>query len=133
MMAVAGLATAEDSDWQTSWDGTLYGYANSMMLRDDSVLNPYNRIARLPQRSDVAELRLNFKAENETVRLTARTIDLTRELRNAFGTQSRNEGYVEPVAGAGACGGKLECCRRARCAELGRGAIPFAVQSVLFR
>jgi hypothetical protein len=65
-----------------------------MRLRDDSVLNPYNRIARLPQRSDVAELRLNFKAENDTVRLTARTINSTREMRNAFGAQSRNEGYA---------------------------------------
>ncbi|MBU1424010.1 MAG: hypothetical protein KKH12_03555 [Gammaproteobacteria bacterium] len=87
-------ASAEESNWQTSWDGTLYGYANSMKLRDDSVLNPYNQIARLPQRSDVAELRLNFKAENEIVRLTARTIASTREMRNGFGSQSRNEAYA---------------------------------------
>ncbi|MBI5889636.1 MAG: hypothetical protein HZB47_03035 [Nitrosomonadales bacterium] len=82
-----------ESGWQTSWDGTLYGYANSMRLRDDSVLNPYNQIARLPQRSDVAELRFNFKAENEIVRLTARAIGSTRKMRNAFGKQSRSEGY----------------------------------------
>jgi hypothetical protein len=94
MMAVAMPATAEDSDWRTSWDGTLYGYANSTVLRNDSVLNPYNQIARLAQRSDVAELRLNFRAENEAVRLTARTIGVTRELRNAFGARTRNEGYV---------------------------------------
>jgi hypothetical protein len=86
-------ASAEDSEWKTSWDGTLYGYANDTVVRDDSVLNPHNQIARLPQRSDVAELRLNFKAENETVRLTARTISSTREMRNGFGTQSRSEGY----------------------------------------
>jgi hypothetical protein len=94
MMAVAMPATAEDSDWRTSWDGTLYGYANSTVLRNDSVLNPYNQIARLAQRSDVAELRLNFKAENEIVRLTARSISVTRELRNGFGVGTRNEGYV---------------------------------------
>jgi hypothetical protein len=94
MMAVAMPAIAEDSDWRTSWDGTLYGYANSTVLRNDSVLNPYNQIARLAQRSDVAELRLNFRAENEAVRLTARTIGVTRELRNAFGERTRNEGYV---------------------------------------
>jgi hypothetical protein len=87
-------ATAEDFVWRTSWDGTLYGYANSTVVRNDSVLNPYNQIARMPQRSDVAELRFNFKAENETVRLTARTISVTREMRNAFGTQSRSEGYA---------------------------------------
>lgn len=85
---------ASADDWHTSWDGTLYGYANSMRLRDDSVLNPGNQLARLSQRSDVAELRLNLKAENETVRLTARTIGSTREERNEFGARSRSEGYV---------------------------------------
>ena len=94
LVIFASSALADESDWKTSWDGTLYGYANSIKLRDDSVLNPYNQIARLPQRSDVAELRLNFKAENDIVRLTARTINSTREMRNAFGTQSRNEGYA---------------------------------------
>jgi len=85
---------ADDSDWRTSWDGTLYGYANSMGLRTDSVLNPGNQVAGLPQRTDVAELRLNLKAENETVRLTARPIASVRELRNVFGTRQRSEGYV---------------------------------------
>jgi hypothetical protein len=94
LCAFAATASADESDWKTSWDGTLYGYANSMRVRDDSVLNPYNRIAQLPQRTDVAELRLNFKAENDIVRLTARTINSRREMRNAFGSQSRNEGYA---------------------------------------
>jgi len=89
----AATAAAADADWQTSWDGTLYGYANSTAVRNDSVLNPGNQIAGLPQGSDVAELRLNFKAENDTVRLTARPIVSTRELRNTFGTQHRDEGY----------------------------------------
>jgi hypothetical protein len=89
----AATATAAESDWQTSWDGTLYGYANSTRLRADSVLNPGNQVAGLPQRSDTAELRLNLKAENEDVRLTARPIGLLRENRNAFGTQQRIEGY----------------------------------------
>jgi hypothetical protein len=94
LCAIASTACAEESDWRASWDGTLYGYANSMVVRDDSVLNPYNQIARLPQRSDVAELRLNLKAESETVRVTARPIAIMRESRNAFGTQQRNEGYL---------------------------------------
>jgi len=89
----AGSAFADESDWKASWDGTLYGYANSTVVRDDSVLNPHNQIARLPQRSDIAELRLGFKAENEIFRLTARTISSTREMRNGFGQQSRTEGY----------------------------------------
>jgi hypothetical protein len=89
----AACACADESDWKTSWDGTLYGYASSMRVRDDSVLNPYNRIAQLPQRSDTAELRLNFKAENDTVRITARPIGLVRETHNAFGARHGNEGY----------------------------------------
>jgi len=94
LCAVASTAYAEEADWRTSWDGTLYGYANSMVVRDDSVLNPYNQIARLPQRSDVAEIRMNLKAESETVRVTARGIGSTREMRNAFGQRSHTEGYL---------------------------------------
>lgn len=91
--AGASVAAADESDWRTSWDGTLYGYVNSTRLKADSVLNPGNQFARLAQRSDVAELRLNFKAENETLRFTARPIVSTRELRNVFGAQRRDESY----------------------------------------
>lgn len=87
-------ATADESSWNASWDGTIYGYANSMKLRNDSVLNPNNQIARLPQHSDVAELRLNFKAESENVRLTARGIGRARATRNDFGKQTDSESYV---------------------------------------
>ena len=93
LCALATTASAADSEWHSSWDGTLYGYANSTSLRSDSVLNPGNQVAGLPQRSAIAELRLNFKAENETVRLTARPIASTRALSNDFGTQHRSEGY----------------------------------------
>ena len=72
----------------------MYGYANSMGLSEDSVLNSGNRLARLPQRSDVAELRFNFKAENETVRFTARPVASVRELRSVFGTQQLGEAYL---------------------------------------
>ncbi|MFH0935137.1 MAG: hypothetical protein V1879_08020 [Pseudomonadota bacterium] len=85
---------ADDSDWRSSWDATLYGYANRMTLRDDSVLNPYNQIARLPQASEVVGLRAGFKVENETVRVTGRFIGSKRELRNGFGSESRSEGYA---------------------------------------
>ncbi|BCB26064.1 hypothetical protein SKTS_09500 [Sulfurimicrobium lacus] len=94
LSAFVATASAAESDWRTSWDGTLYGYANSTSLRDDSVLNPGNRVAGLAQHSEVAELRLNLKAENESVRLTARPIISTREQRNAYGTQQRNEAYL---------------------------------------
>ncbi len=87
-------AFAVESSWRSSWDATLYGYASSMSLNTDSILNPNNQVARLAQHSDVAEMRMNLKLENETVRFTARPIASVRELRNEFGAQRRNEGYV---------------------------------------
>ncbi len=94
LLAIATTASATASDWRTSSDSTLYGYANSTNLRNDSILNPSNQIVRLAQRSDVAELRLNFKAENDTVRFTARPIASVRQMRNGFGTQQRDESYL---------------------------------------
>lgn len=94
LIIFASSALADESDWHASYDVTLYTYANRMTLRDDSVLNPYNQIARLPQASEVAELRAGFKVENETVRLSGRFIGSTRELRNGFGQSSRSEGYA---------------------------------------
>lgn len=85
---------ADESGWRTSWDGTLYGYAGSMSPRGDSILNPGNRIARLVQRSDNLEARFNFKAESETMRVTARPIVALRDERNAFGGQTRHEAYL---------------------------------------
>lgn len=92
----AGLASAAAvaDDWRTTWDGTLYGYANRAVLRDDSALNPGNRVAGLAQRSEVGELRLNVKAENETLRLTARAIAAQRETHDAFGTQPAGASYL---------------------------------------
>ncbi|MFA6014276.1 MAG: hypothetical protein WC742_04350 [Gallionellaceae bacterium] len=86
MFIATASASADESDWRTSWDGTLYGYASRMTLRDDSVLNPNNQIAQLPERSEVAEFRFNIKAENEIVRFTARPI---ASLRSA-----QHESYV---------------------------------------
>lgn len=93
MSAFLPMTYAAASDWRTSWDGTLYGYANTATRRKDSVLNPDNQIARLPQRSETAELRLNFKAESETVRLTARPITLIRETHSTFGSEQHGESY----------------------------------------
>ncbi|GAB5605343.1 hypothetical protein TK5_14230 [Sideroxyarcus sp. TK5] len=94
LTVASSYAVADDSDWHTSGDATLYGYASRMTLRDDSVLNPHNQIARLPQVSEVVELRVGFKVENENVRLSGRFIGSTRELHNGFGRSSRSEGYA---------------------------------------
>ncbi|MDH2916479.1 MAG: hypothetical protein PXX77_06325 [Gallionella sp.] len=78
----------------TSWDGTLYGYANGMALRTDSVLNPGNQIAAIAKRTDAGEVRLNFKAENEAIRFTARPILAARGRRAGSWTMQKNEGYL---------------------------------------
>lgn len=94
LAAVPFCAAAEESLWRTSWDAALYGHAGHMALHGDSVLDPANQVARLPQRRDAAELRFNLKADNETVRLTARGIAAWRGERNAFGELSQRETYL---------------------------------------
>lgn len=85
LLCVSPASIAEET-WRTTWDGTLYGYANTRQLRAGSVLNPGNQIARLAERSEVAELRVNLKAENEQLRLTARPILSARQTHNGFGS-----------------------------------------------
>lgn len=81
-------------EWRTAWDKTLYGYTSNTALRGDSLLNPTNQIAHLSQRSNHLEIRMNVKAENDTVRFTARPILAMRESHNAFGKQQHNEAYL---------------------------------------
>lgn len=77
--AFVSTALADEGNWRTSWDGTLYGYVNLQTLRSDSVLNPANQIARLAPGSATLESRFNFKAENEALRLTLRPIAIVQE------------------------------------------------------
>jgi hypothetical protein len=85
---------ADEVQRHISWDGAAYGYASSTSLRGDSVLNPGNRIAGLSQNSTAAEVRFNFKAENDTLRLTLRPILLAQDQHNTFASQRQNEGYL---------------------------------------
>ena len=93
LLCVASAGSAEET-WRTGWDGTLYGYANTRQLRAGSVLNPGKQIARLVEHSEVAELRLNLKAENEQFRLTARPILSTRQKHNGFGNDADSDAYL---------------------------------------
>lgn len=90
---LATTATAQ-SDWLTTWDGILYGYGKHSVLREDSILNPGNRLAHLPERSAVGELRLNLKAESETVRLTARAIATWQNRADSAATQQSDDAYL---------------------------------------
>jgi len=87
------LAQADEVAPPISWDGMLYGYSSSMNLRNDSVLNPANYLAKLAQRTDTADARFNLKAESDSLQITARPILLTQQQRNAFGDTNKSEGY----------------------------------------
>ncbi|MDD5612834.1 MAG: hypothetical protein PHF75_07315, partial [Gallionella sp.] len=94
MRLVALLLTAAScahaDDWRGSWDGALYGYAGHARLRNDAVLNPGNRVARLARDSGTLEARFNFKAENDALRLTMRPIVLAQQSDQA----RQNEAYL---------------------------------------
>lgn len=94
LLVFSSNAQAEESDWRSSWDGTLYGYANSMTLRSGSVLNPANQIANLPTRTEAGEVRMTIKAESEAVRFTARPILATRNQHKTLGTTQKSEAYL---------------------------------------
>ncbi len=83
--AVCLPLAAEANDW----DGTLYLQHASYGLRGDSVLNPGNRVAQLPEAESRAELRLNLHAGNERLQVSARPIATYRALA---GTNSSEEG-----------------------------------------
>lgn len=87
-------AHAEDNEWNASWDGSLYAYQTATELRTDSLLNPNNQIARLPQKSHTAEARFNFKAENDNLRLALRPIMLWQRNSNAFEDRIQSETYL---------------------------------------
>lgn len=91
---VAGISAAQADEWNTSWDGALYGYASRTVLNDASVLNPQNRVARLAQAGETAEARLNFKAESDQLRFSARPILLAQDTRNVYGGLRAGEAYL---------------------------------------
>lgn len=90
LASVFCAANALADDGSASWDGALYGYTSQMNLRTDSLLNPANRFARLPQNSNTLEARFNLKAENEALRLTLRPIVLIQ--KNTINNQQ--DGYL---------------------------------------
>jgi len=97
ILLLALLATAVSAragEWSAGWDGTLYAYGNRTLLNGDSLLNPGNRVAFLPEWSSIGELRLNFKADNDSLHLDARPIASVRENRNFSGSQGKSDLYL---------------------------------------
>lgn len=80
-----GVAAGDESNWRTTWDATVYGYAARTHLNADSVLNPGNAVARADEGSETLEVRSGVRIENDTLRLTGRNTTSWRSARNAFG------------------------------------------------
>ena len=82
LMLLGATSFASGEDWTLSADGTAYGYVNQMQVRNDSVLNPNNLLAQLPERSTIAEGRFNLKAESDSLHFSARPIVSAQQQRN---------------------------------------------------
>lgn len=76
--ALVSTSCAAASEWRTSWDGILYGYADHARLRNDSPFNPV--VAPVTRNSATGDLRVNLKAENDYLRLTLRPIVQTQDI-----------------------------------------------------
>jgi hypothetical protein len=88
------LVAAVENTWEISWDGEAYGYLSHMDLREQSLLNPDNSIARLPEKSATVELRLNLRAQRDNLQLTMRPILLAQENRTDIDSWQQREGYL---------------------------------------
>ena len=87
-------ASAEAADWHSRWYATAYAYPGITELCKDSLLNPDNQIARLPEQSQRAELRFDFKAEHDKLHLSLRPILRWQKNSNAFSDETRHEAYL---------------------------------------
>ena len=94
LIAFVSSASVAEADWKTSEDATLYGYASTLSLQSDSILNPKNQLARLAQNNENIETRFNLKAENETFLITARPIIKVERAYNSFGDDLHHEAYL---------------------------------------
>ena len=94
VVATATATAFAEGGWQTAIDGNVYAYATQSHLDQVTPLNPGNRIARLAERSEVAEWRLNLKAENADWRVTARPILHGERTHNDFSEAHADSAYL---------------------------------------
>lgn len=95
-LAVAAQARAdvgnEPAGWQSTWDARVYASLNTTRVQADSVLNPDNRLAQLPDRRDVLEARLDVRLESEKLGLHLRPV--LRQQWQTGGEGRADEGYL---------------------------------------
>jgi hypothetical protein len=87
LLGASSIASAQD--WRMSAEGTAYAYFNTLQVRNDSVLNPNNLVAKLAERSTIAEGRFNLKAESTSLRFSARPILMAQQ--DYLGTESKDQ------------------------------------------
>ncbi len=87
-------ATADDSPWRLGWDGALYAYPALTDVRNNSVINPDNSIAHLPESSFTAEGRFNLRAENDTFKFFLRPIILGQWTNDGSGWRDHDSVFL---------------------------------------
>lgn len=93
-MFMPALTCAEETAWRRSWDATLYVYPQFTDINHESLLNPGNQVARLPETSISAEARANVELKSETLRVFLRPIVLLRKFDGDSLTEDQHEGYL---------------------------------------
>lgn len=91
LAAAALQARAANGDWRTAWDAALYAYPEHRWLEDNSVVNPDNRLAGLPETTYAGEARINLRLANDRYRLTARPILF---INKAVDGETEQHGYL---------------------------------------
>lgn len=88
---VAGLAAPLA---QAGWDATVHLTAQTQRPQPDGVLDPGNRLARLPETAFAAEARLSLALEHDALRLSARPILPLAWEDDGTDRDLRHQGYL---------------------------------------
>jgi len=75
-------------------DAALYLSNNWLAPRSDSLLNPGNRLAQLPQQTQLLEARLNLSLEDGPLKIAARPMLRSSRMQGVGGTQRLDEAWL---------------------------------------
>jgi len=89
------LATlAQAQTWQSTWDASVYASLSTRRVQADSVLNPDNLLARLPDSVGVLETRFDWRLESERLGMHLRPILRQQWQHGGGGEGGLDEGYL---------------------------------------
>lgn len=79
---------------QIAWDAALYAAATTMQRQANSVLNPGNALARLPDAAASIEARIDLKLKSESLQLMLRPILRSQRNHGGLAEHSVQESYL---------------------------------------